>query len=65
MNTEKGSVNLGYLVTCKTRNGNVIPAFTDCFSSAMAIAEMFDSGEYTEKIKILKISSGSTFEFIF
>lgn len=65
MNTEKGSENLGYLVTCKMRNGNVIPAFTNCFSSAMAIAEMFDSGEYPEEIKILKISSGSTFEFIF
>lgn len=65
MNTEKGSVNLGYLVTCKMRNGNVIPAFTGCFSSAMAIAEIFISGEYPEEIKILKISSGSIFEFIF
>ncbi|UWG06611.1 MAG: hypothetical protein [Bacteriophage sp.] len=64
MTTEKGSVNLGYLVTCETHNGNVIPAFTDSFSSAMEIAERFEGGEYTKKVKILKISTGATFEYV-
>lgn len=56
-------MTLNYLVTCKLKNGNVIPAFTDCFSSAMEIAAMFESGEYTEKVKILKISTGAMFDF--
>lgn len=64
MNKEKGSANLGYLVTCEMRNGNVIPAFTDCFSSAMEIAARFVGGEYTKKVRILKISSGTTFEYV-
>lgn len=62
---KKDSSNLGYLVTCKMQNGNVIPAFTDAFSSALEIAERFEAGEYTEEVKILKISTGSTFEYIF
>lgn len=49
MNKEKVSANLGYLVTCEMINGNVIPAFTDCFSSAMKIAARFVSGENTKK----------------
>lgn len=65
MANKKESVNLGYLVTCKMQNGNVIPAFTDCFSSALEIAEMFKRGEYTNEVKILKISTGATFEYIF
>lgn len=65
MNKEKGIVNLGYLVTCKMQNGNVIPAFTDAFSSAVEIAERFEEGEYTVEVKILKISTGATFEYIF
>lgn len=65
MNKEKGSANLGYLVTCEMQNRNVIPAFTDCFSSAVEIAERFKNGEYTKKVKILKISTGSTFDYIF
>lgn len=65
MKMEKGSANLGYLVTCEMRNGNVIPAFTNCFSSAMEIAARFECGEYTKKVKILKISAGATFEYIF
>lgn len=52
-----------YLVICKLKNGNVIPAFTDCFYSAVEIAARFESGEYTEKVNILKISTGATFEF--
>ena len=64
MNKEKGSSNLGYLVTCKMQNDNVIPAFTDCFSSAIEIAKRFSSGEYTKEVKILKISTGSTFEYV-
>lgn len=62
---KKGSANLGYLVTCKMQNGNVIPAFTDTFSSALEIVERFEEGEYTEEVKILKISTGATFEYIF
>lgn len=64
MTNKKGIANLGYLVTCEMRNGNVIPAFTDCFSSAMEIAERFEGGEYTKKVKILKISTGATFEYV-
>lgn len=65
MNNEKGSVNLGYLVTCKMQNGNVIPAFTDSFSSATEIAERFEEGDYTKEVKILKLLTGATFEYIF
>lgn len=61
---EKGSAKLGYLVTCHLRNGNIIPAFTDAFSSAMTIADMFNSGEYTVKVEILKISTGSIFRYV-
>lgn len=60
---KKGSVNLGYLVTCKMQNGNVIPAFTDSFSSATEIADMM-VGEYAVEVKILKISTGSVFEYV-
>lgn len=62
---KKGTANLGYLVTCEMQNGNIIPAFTDCFSSALEIAARFERGEYTKKVKILKISTGATFEYIF
>lgn len=65
MNKEKESANLGYLVTCEMRNGNVIPAFTNCFSSAVEIAASFECGEYTKKVKILKISAGSAFEYVY
>lgn len=65
MNNKKGNANLGYLVTCEMRNGNVIPAFTDCFSSAVEIAERFKRGEYTKKVKIFKLSTGAMFEYIF
>lgn len=65
MANKKESVNLGYLVTCKMQNDNVIPAFTDCFSSAMEIAERFTRGEYTKEVKIFKLSTGAMFECIF
>lgn len=64
MNKEKGSVNLGYLVTCKMQNGNVIPAVTDSFSSATEIADMMIGGEYANEVKIIKISTGSVFEYV-
>lgn len=64
MNNKKGSANLGYLVTCKMQNGNVIPAFTDSFSSAVAIADMMIAGEYAIEVKILKISTGAMFEYV-
>lgn len=64
MNKEKGSANLGYLVTCEMQNGNVIPAFTDSFSSAIEIAKRFSSGEYAKEVKIIKISTGATFEYV-
>lgn len=64
MANKKGSANLGYLVTCKLQNGNVIPAFTDCFSSATEIAERFKRGEYTNVVKILNISTGAIFEYV-
>lgn len=64
MQKKKGSVNLGYLVTCKMQNGNVIPAFTDSFSSATEIADMMIAGEYAKEVKIVKISTGSVFEYV-
>lgn len=64
MANKKGSANLGYLVTCKTANGNVIPAFTDSFSSAIDIADMMIGGEYVNEVKIIKISTGSVFEYV-
>ena len=64
MANKKGSVNLGYLVKCKMQNGNVIPAFTDAFSSATEIADMMIGGEYAVEVKILKISTGATFEYV-
>ena len=64
MNKKKGSANLGYLVTCKMQNGNVIPAFTDSFSSATEIADMMIGGEDAVEVKILKISTGATFEYV-
>lgn len=62
---KKNQTNIGYLVTCETRNGNVIPAFTDCFSSAREIAERFEEGDYTKEVKILKLLTGATFKYIF
>ena len=62
--TNKGRANLGYLVTCKMQNGNVIPAFTDSFSSATEIADMMIGGEYAKEVKIFKISTGSVFEYV-
>lgn len=56
-------MTLNYLILCKCKNGNIIPAFTDSFSSALEIAERFKTGKYAEEVKILKISSGATFEF--
>lgn len=64
MANKKGSANLGYLVMCKMQNGNVIPAFTDCFSSATEIAERFSRGEYTNVVKIINISTGAIFEYV-
>jgi hypothetical protein len=54
-----------YLIICKLDNGNVVPAFADDFKNALAIAEMFNGGEYTEEVKIVKISTGATTKFIF
>lgn len=54
-----------YLVTCTMQNGNVIPALTDAFSSAMAIADMFYKGEYTVKVEIIKISTGAKTTYVF
>jgi hypothetical protein len=54
-----------YLIICKLDNGNVVPAFTDDFKNALAIAEMFNGGEYTEEVTIVKISTGATTKFIF
>lgn len=65
MEIEKGSANLGYLVTCEMRNGSIIPAFTDCFSSATEIAERFKTGEYTKEVKIFNLSTGAMFEYVF
>lgn len=62
---KKGSANLGYFVICKLRNGNIILAFTNSFISAVEIAEHFEQGEYSNEIKIVKISTGAIYEYIF
>lgn len=54
-----------YVIICKLKNGNAIPAFTDCFSSATEIAERFKSGEYTKEVKIFNLLTGAIFEYIF
>lgn len=54
-----------YLVTCTLKNGNVIPVFTDAYSSALTIADMFYKGEYTVKVEIVKISTGATTRYVF
>lgn len=62
---EGKSTNLGYLVTCTLKNGDVIPAFTDTYSSAINIADMFCEGEYTVKVEIHVISTGVTTTYVF
>ena len=62
---EGESANLGYLVACHLMNGNIIPAFTDAFSSAVTIADMFSAGEYTVKVEITKIPTGATTKYVF
>lgn len=58
----KKGENLGYLVTCKMQNGNVIPHYTIHFSAAIDVAKRFKNGKYTKEVKILKISTGAQFE---
>lgn len=64
MANKKESSNLGYLVTCEMRNGNVILAFTDYFSSAQEIAKRFEEGDYTKKVKIINLLTGAIFEYV-
>lgn len=54
-----------YLVTCALKNGNVIPAFTDTFTTAMTTAIMFKKGKYTAKVVIVNISTGATTHVVF
>ena len=56
---------MGYMVTCKLKNGNVMSSFADTFSSAMLIAEKFISGEFTKRVEIVKISTGATTRYIY
>ena len=54
-----------YVITCKLKNGNTIPAFAETFSSAMHIADMFIDGEFTERVEVVKISTGATIKYVF
>ena len=53
-----------YLISCKLDNGNVIPAFANDFETALAIAEMFISGDYTKEVTINTLDTDAT-KFIF
>lgn len=54
-----------YVIICKLKNGSTIPAFAETFNSAMHIAEMFIGGEFTERVEVVKFSTGSTIKYIF
>lgn len=54
-----------YIITCKLKNGNIIPAFAESFSVAMHIADMFIDGEFTERVEVVKISTGATIKYVF
>ena len=54
-----------YVIICKLKNGDAIPAFAETFSSAIQIAYMFKDGEFTKCVEIVKIETGATTKFIF
>lgn len=54
-----------YLVICKLNNGNVIPAIVNDFKTALATAEMFNSGDDTKEVTIITVETGATTKFIF
>lgn len=54
-----------YFITCKLINGDVIPACAETFSVAMGIADMFMNGEFTERVEVVKISTGATIKYVF
>ena len=54
-----------YIIVCKLVNGNVITASANSFSVAMLIAEKLNSGEFTERVEIVKISTGATTRYIY
>ena len=56
---------VGYMVTCKLKNGNVISSFAGTFSSAMHVADMFINSEFTERVEVIKISTGATTRYVF
>ena len=56
---------MGYMVTCKLKNGNVMSSFADTFSSAMHVADMFINSEFTERVEVIKISTGATTRYVF
>lgn len=56
---------MSYVIIGKLDNGNVIPAFANDFNAAIAIAEMFTSGDYTKEVTIITLETGATAKFIF
>ena len=56
---------MGYMVTCRLKNGNVMSSFAGTFSSAMHAADMFINGEFTERVEVIKISTGATTRYVF
>lgn len=61
----KSGVKIQYTIICKLKNGNVIPAFAETFSEAMCIADTFSRGNFTERVKIIKTSTGATTRYVF
>lgn len=54
-----------YIVRCELVNDNVITASATSFIVAMHIAEKLNSGEFTKRVEIVKISTGATTIYIY
>lgn len=61
----KTGVKIQYTIICKLKNGNVIPAFAETFSGAMRIADIYSRGDFTERVEIIKTSTGATTRYVF
>ena len=61
----QGGVKMTYLIICKLDNGNIIPVLASDFKTALATAEMFNSGDYTKEVTIITVETGATTKFIF
>ena len=53
-----------YVIICKA-SGMTRTAFADDFKTALATAELFNSGDYTKEVTIITVETGATTKFIF